>query len=1043
MIVLHAAYSEGNFYLWAEKSFETRSIAPYTSRARSPEKIYRLPWSADSAQIYGVLDSSGIFDRKSEQSDSRAEIKAYITVPVQGGVPLASSPLLGELPPAEGDVDLEIFQIDAVPISYRELVSLIRFLDSNGERLSIPGVIFSEDLRCICNAAKYASLLVMRGNFLPDMEEAEDSFISVWKPLYRGKYHDEVSALVRTMPSSLRGFLIRKGLPVLRTREEVAAEILETMLDCIVRNAQITEGARGKKVDADNPHEIWLRSLSWQKSSLDKWNDDMDVLYPQIKAWKDSVMSVTGQPWRLFLRVDEKLDADALDDMAHEEKENKWILSWHLQSVSDPSLVVSAARVWSPGAAERQWFSTIDSNPRRFLLQALGQLASYMPAVARSLYQQCPLSCELSLDELFEFLHEHVPVILDQGINIQFPAAWGSIEDRPRLAVKGGVRHDTTFSTGGQFGLDDLLDVDWSVSLGGDVLTMEELETLTQLKTPFTQVRGRWVLLSRKELGNILDGIKKLPDKVNRRDALLFSIKENYKGLPLSGITGSKWLDSVHAILTGSEPLCEVEQPEGFNGTLRPYQLRGLSWLTWLTKLGLGGCLADDMGLGKTVQTLALLKKNILEGEKRPVLLICPTSVMENWRRETERFVPDMKAMIQHGTKRLRGEKFISASKKHALVISSYALLHRDSNLYSKVNWAGVILDEAQNIKNPETRQSRAAFTVPADWRVALTGTPVENHVGDMWSIMEFLVPGLLPNRSRFSREFLRPIQAGHKDTMEKIKRITGPFILRRLKTDKNIIQDLPDKIESAVFCTLTREQASLYKAVLKILDDKINDSDGIQRKGLVLSAITSLKQLCNHPALYLKDHSEIGDRSGKLGRLTEIAEEMLSAGDRSLIFTQYAEMGALLKKHLQETFGREVLFLHGGVDRQKRDQMVQRFQNDDDAPPFFVLSLKAGGTGLNLTRANHVVMFDRWWNPAVEQQAVDRAYRIGQDRSVQVHYFCCKGTLEEKIETLIHSKKAIADAVVGIGENWLTELTNAELRELFALGADVVEEVK
>ena len=278
---------------------------------------------------------------------------------------------------------------------------------------------------------------------------------------------------------------------------------------------------------------------------------------------------------------------------------------------------------------------------------------------------------------------------------------------------------------------------------------------------------------------------------------------------------------------------------------------------------------------------------------------------------------------------------------------------------------------------------------------------------------------------------------------MQKIRRMTAPFILRRLKTDKSIISDLPEKIESHVFCSLGKEQASLYSAVMASLDEKIGDSEGIQRKGVVLAAVTALKQICNHPALYLKDESEIRDRSGKLVRLTEIAEEMLAAGDRALIFTQYASMGEILKKFLQETFGREVLFLHGGVPREKRDEMVQKFQGSDNPPPFFVLSLKAGGTGLNLTGANHVIMFDRWWNPAVEQQAVDRAYRIGQKNRVQVHYFCCRGTLEEKIEALIASKRAIADSVVGTGENWLTELSDEELRKLFTLSADAVEDIK
>ena len=353
-----------------------------------------------------------------------------------------------------------------------------------------------------------------------------------------------------------------------------------------------------------------------------------------------------------------------------------------------------------------------------------------------------------------------------------------------------------------------------------------------------------------------------------------------------------------------------------------------------------------------------------------------------------------------------------------------------------------MILDEAQNIKNPDTRQSRAARSIKAGWHFALTGTPVENHVGDMWSIMEFLMPGLLPNKSRFVREFIRPIQAGETDALHKIKKITGPFILRRLKTDKSIISDLPEKIETEVFCSLNREQASLYGAVLDNLEEKLKETSGINRKGAVLSAITSLKQVCNHPALYLKDKSQIAGRSGKLARLTEIAEEMLSVNDRALIFTQYAEMGAMLKSYLQETFGRETLFLHGGIERQKRDEMVRKFQDSKNPPPFFVLSLKAGGTGLNLTNANHVVMFDRWWNPAVEQQAVDRAYRIGQREKVQVHYFCCKGTLEEKIELLIKSKRDIADSVVSAGENWLTEMTDGELKQLFKLSRDAVEDI-
>ena len=631
---------------------------------------------------------------------------------------------------------------------------------------------------------------------------------------------------------------------------------------------------------------------------------------------------------------------------------------------------------------------------------------------------------------------------MDQGIQVQFPSTWGQISDRPRLSVRANLHDENAFAPGGRMQLSDMLDVDWSVALGDDILTEEELAMLTELKTPLTSIRGRWVILYRDEVEKITAALKKLPDKIERKEALLSSLRQEHMDAPLSEVTGSPWLANVRSLLLGTEPLEEMEAPEGFAGRLRPYQAKGLAWLARLVRLGMGACLADDMGLGKTVQTLALIKNLRLMGERRPVLLICPTSVMENWRRETERFIPGTKTLIHHGMKRNKKNVFTDEALAETLVISSYSLLYRDNSLFSKVEWAGIILDEAQNIKNPDTCQSRAARSIRADWHIALTGTPVENHVGDMWSIMEFLMPGLMPNRARFSREILRPVQAGEKKAMDRVRRMTAPFILRRLKTDKEIISDLPEKIESKEFCPLSREQATLYSAVTSSLEREIEGTEGIRRKGVVLGAITALKQICDHPLLYLKDKSEIDNRSGKLARLAEIAEEMLAAGDRALIFTQYAEMGELLKKFIQETFGREVLFLHGGVPREKRDEMVRRFQEEEEGPPFFVLSLKAGGTGLNLTRANHVVMFDRWWNPAVEQQAVDRAYRIGQRNNVQVHYFCCRGTLEEKIESLIEAKRELADMLVGTGESWLSDLSDSDLHELFSLEREAVDNI-
>jgi SNF2 family DNA or RNA helicase len=512
--------------------------------------------------------------------------------------------------------------------------------------------------------------------------------------------------------------------------------------------------------------------------------------------------------------------------------------------------------------------------------------------------------------------------------------------------------------------------------------------------------------------------------------------------IPFEGVRATGWIADLLAELDGRIPFQELSTPQGFQGTLRPYQVRGYSWLSFLQKWGLGACLADDMGLGKTIQTLALIQRDWESGGRRPVLLICPMSVVSNWQKEASRFTPNLPVMVHHGIERTKGEEFKTRAAEQAIVISSYALLHRDFETLKEVTWAGVVLDEAQNIKNPETRQAKTARALKADYRIALTGTPVENNVGDLWSIIEFLNSGFLGTQTEFKNRFFIPIQAGRDpEAVEKLKRLTGPFVLRRLKTDKAIISDLPEKMEMKVFCTLTKEQVSLYEAVVKETMEALDETEGIQRKGLVLATLSKLKQVCNHPAQFLSDNSPIPGRSGKLARLTEMVEEMIEVDDRALIFSQFAEMGKILQKHLQETFGREVLFLHGGTLKKQRDRMVERFQAEEDGPFLFILSLKAGGTGLNLTRASHVIHFDRWWNPAVENQATDRAFRIGQTKNVQVHKFICAGTLEERIDEMIERKKEIAEKVIGTGEAWLTELSTAELKNLFILREEAIGE--
>jgi SNF2 family DNA or RNA helicase len=484
-----------------------------------------------------------------------------------------------------------------------------------------------------------------------------------------------------------------------------------------------------------------------------------------------------------------------------------------------------------------------------------------------------------------------------------------------------------------------------------------------------------------------------------------------------------------------AERLTPMTTPVGFHGTLRPYQERGLSWLAFLARLGLGGILADDMGLGKTAQTLSLLLiERAADEPVLPTLLICPMSLVSNWQKEAARFAPELTVYVHHGGTRKREDEFLAAVGEADLVITTYGTALRDVGKLRDIAWGRVVCDEAQAIKNSGTRQAQAVRAIPARTRLALTGTPVENHLAELWSIMDFCNPGLLGPAKRFRRRFQEPIEVRQDaDATAALKRATGPFVLRRLKTDKTIISDLPEKNEMKVWCPLTTEQATLYQAVVEDMMAVIADTEGIQRRGNVLSAMTKLKQVCNHPAHLLKDGSRLPGRSGKLARLEELAQEIIEDGDKALIFTQFAEFGSMLQPYLAAQLDRPVLWLHGGLSKAKRDELVERFQHDDE-PMLFLLSLKAAGTGLNLTAANHVIHVDRWWNPAVEDQATDRAFRIGQSRDVQVRKFICTGTLEEKIDAMIERKKALASSVVGTGEDWITDLGTEQLRELFAL---------
>jgi SNF2 family DNA or RNA helicase len=752
----------------------------------------------------------------------------------------------------------------------------------------------------------------------------------------------------------------------------------------------------------------------------------------QVEEWQRPIQVSARVPFRLCFRLQEPGPED-----------DPWQVEFLLQSRKDPSLHLPAKDVWQAKSKAIAELRQDAAELREHLLVSLGQAAGISPQVDVSLKQSAPGGYALDATGAHQFLRETAPALEQSGFGVMLPSWWTRRGTALQLKARASVKSPPAASAGG-LSLETLLDFDWELALGEEKITRAELLALARQKSPLVKFRGQWVEAGAAEIEAALEFLKKnAGGQKTLRDVIRMSLgADGQVGLlDVEGVTATGWVADLLAKLDGREPFAELPQPPGLHGELRPYQRRGYSWLDFLKRLGLGACLADDMGLGKTIQTLALLQQDRAAGEQRPVLLVCPTSVVGNWQKEAAKFTPGLPVLVHHGTTRKRGAAFQTEAELHGMVISSYALLHRDAEILQQVDWAGVVLDEAQNIKNPETKQAKAARALRAGFRITLTGTPVENNVGDLWSVMEFLNPGFLGSRAAFHRKFFVPIQVySDRNASERLRRITGPFVLRRLKSDKSIIADLPEKNEMKVFCNLTKEQATLYQSVVKDAEEAIESAEGIQRKGVVLATLMKLKQVCNHPAQFLKDNSSIPGRSGKLARLGEMLEETLAVGDRSLIFSQFAEMGEIIRRHLQETYGIEVMFLHGGTPKKHRDRMVERFA-DAAGPRIFLLSLKAGGTGLNLTSASHVFHFDRWWNPAVENQATDRAYRIGQTKNVQVHKFVCAGTLEEKIDEMIERKKEVAGRVVGTGEAWLGELSNAQLKELFALRKDAVGE--
>lgn len=1039
MIVLHAAARDGSLMLWGEQPKRDGG----RKRGRPP-RMRPSPFDAGADTLARAFESAAV---TRTAGDGKA-IQAAAWLPTIAGKPVPSCPLIDERPEASAGARLEPWIVTARPLSPEESIDLLcSCIDRN---TLAAGIVPGNDLGYWAEALRFAGGIVARQRYLPGLKLLEDgSYRAVWEPVYAGSDHGSLVALAGRMPPSARAISEPSETEPPRTSAiDALSGFLEAAVDHIVGSdaglhMPVSLSRRMMNRVPGSVHDAWLRALQSPGSGELDWDPaELARLSKEVLAWKAPVASAAS-PLRLCFRLEDPQPCGATPAGAERSTDDAWRVRYLLQDCRDPSLIIPLEEVWDSGRRARTSLARNDANDRACALASLGRAAGICSRIASSLESPAPAGYTTGVDGAHEFLTRTAPALEESGFGVMLPAWWTRRGARARLSKRAQV-NPGALKAAGMLSLDTLVEFDWRIALGEEELTLAELQTLAELKTPLVRVRGQWIEANAEEIRHALEFMKSGGSgKAAIRDIIRNALGagDEAGGLGCGGVDASGWIGDLLCRLESDASIEEIATPPGFSGTLRPYQMRGYSWLAFLRRWGLGACLADDMGLGKTVQALALIQRDREHGSRAPVLIVCPTSVVANWQREAARFTPRLPAMIHHGVGRSRGDAFVRQAKKHAIVLSSYGLLHRDLALLREVSWEGVILDEAQNVKNPETRGSRAARSLTAGYRIALTGTPVENHVGDLWAIMEFLNPGFLGDRAGFKRRFFIPIQAERdEEAARRLRRITRPFILRRLKTDKTVIDDLPKKMEMKVFCTLTKEQASLYAAVLKDGENAMDEAEGIRRKGLILAMLSKLKQVCNHPAHFLGDNSRIEGRSGKLRRLMEMLEEIVEVGDRALVFSQFAEMGDLLRRHIQEVFGREVLFLHGGVPRNRRDRMIERFQDDPDGPPVFVLSLKAGGTGINLTRASHVFHFDRWWNPAVETQATDRAFRIGQTRNVQVHKFVCAGTMEEKIDEMIERKKGVADAVVGAGEAWLTELSNKELKGIFALRKDALE---
>lgn len=1009
---------EGHFCLWVETN-------------ESPQ--HHLSIAELSVFLKDVLNIKEI-------TQGGFRIETFL-LPTLNNQPLSSIESYPSFEETEEHLTLKTYRVDC----YKLFPVSKKLLDIYVLSLNIENLMLGNDFLFWYQYVLFLKQLIYKDQYIPALTYRELTPTTRKKTtnveLYYGwqwvseQYESYLQQAVEMIPFACIAGVV--GKDNLYDKETALRHFSEVLLHQIIHSIDFTQIFNKKIADTLLENSLISHTSTYVKKT--KQLDESEKHYRSWLDWQQKLVGTSSQqtPFHLCFQLKE----------APAHQPNNWSIDFVVFAKHDPSFKVSLADYWSiennaKGLIHKVFGDQFEKN----LLINLGTAARMYPKLWAGLETSEPASLNLTLDEAFVFLKESAWILEAAGFKIIVPA-WWTPEGRQRMKIRLRSKEKSlssgSASNKNALTLPSIISYQYDLAVGGEPLSEEEWRQLVDAKTPLVQWRGQWLELDRDKIQKMIDFWQQHGQETPQltAQALLKKVAEEEETFELDH---NDVLADLLDRLRDDSRLIPIEEPPQLQATLRPYQQRGVAWLQYLEQLGLNGCLADDMGLGKTMQVITHL---LIEKLKSPSpfanLLIVPTSLIGNWQKEITKFSPDLRIVIHYGAQRPQDVKtFKAAIADYDVVVTSYTLARKDEKLLHSISWHRIVLDEAQNIKNPKAAQTKAILKFVSSHRLALTGTPVENRLLDLWSIFNFLNPNYLGKPTHFRNHFELPIQRDNDPIQSSIlKRLVEPLILRRLKTDKRIIQDLPDKVENKQYCNLTAEQASLYEAVVKNVEQQIDSEEGIQRQGLILSTLMQLKQICNHPVQFLQDGSEFTSaRSHKLERLTEMLEEILTERESALVFTQFTDIGEKLEKHLRKQ-RYKTYYLHGGTSRQKRETMITEFQHPETEPAVFILSVKAGGVGITLTKANHVFHFDRWWNPAVENQATDRAFRIGQQRNVFVHKFVTLGTLEERIDQLIEDKKDIANSIVGDDESWLGKLDNQRFKELISLNKQTILE--